>query len=112
MIPEAQTELVIRLEFLLSHLCSLLRFCGFLFYGIQVFENELCLNHFDIAFGIDAAVDVYNVLIVKTADNMCNCVDVPYVGKKLIAKSFSLACSFDKAGDVYKFYGGRNNFRR
>ena len=53
-------------------------------------ENELELNGFNIPFGIDAALNVDNIVVFETPYNVNNGVDLAYVRQKLVAESLAL----------------------
>ena len=53
-----------------------------------------------------------NVVIVKTSDNMNDCVDLTDMGKEFVSQSFSSAGSFDQACNIHELDGGGSNFLR
>jgi len=87
------------------------RFRYFMIKRVEVFENELCFNDFDVTLGINGGVDVDDIGIVEAPDDMKNCVDVAYVREKLIAETIAFVGAADKAGNINKLKSCRNGFR-
>ena len=48
----------------------------------------------------------------KTSYNMNEGIDFPDMSEKLVAQSLSTACTFNEAGNIYKFRGGVCKLRR
>ena len=53
-------------------------------------ENELELNGLNIPFGIDAALNVDNIVVFEAPYNVNNGVDLAYVRQKFIAEPLAL----------------------
>ena len=54
---------------------------------------------------------MYNIFVLETSNYMCNRIHFPDMCKKLITKSFSLACVSHKTCNIYKFNCCGNYFR-
>ncbi len=70
----------------------------------QVGENQLGLDGLDVAFGIDATIDMHNVGIAEIADDLANRVGFANVSEELVAQALTLACAGDQTGDVDEFH--------
>ena len=53
---------------------------------------------------------MYDIVIVKTPDDMYDCVAFADVCKELVSKSLAFGCALDKTCDVDKFNDRRGNF--
>lgn len=79
---------------------------------LKVRHDELQINRFDVAEGIDGNVcigvghDVHDVFIVKAAYNVHDGVGAADILKKLVAETRALARALDKTCDVNKFDNG------
>ena len=74
--------------------------------GLEVFELQLVVDNLLVADGVDAAVDVGDVVVVEAAQDVQDGVGLAYVGKELVAQALALAGAFDQAGDVDNLYRG------
>jgi hypothetical protein len=50
--------------------------------------------------------------MIEASHNVHKSIDFSDMSQELVAEAFALACTFDEAGDVKEFNGGRNNFGR
>ena len=69
-------------------------------HGLEVLQAELGLDRRDVADGVDAVLDVDDVRILETADDVGDGVDLADVGEELVAEAFTLAGAADEACDV------------
>ena len=53
---------------------------------------------------------MYDIVIVKTPDDMYDCVAFADVCKELVSKSLAFGCALDKTCDVDEFNDRRGNF--
>jgi hypothetical protein len=53
-----------------------------------------------------------HVFIIETSDNMADCVDLPDVGKKAVAKALAFVGALDKPRNVDEFYYRMGRFFR
>ena len=58
---------------------------------VEVGEQQLGLDHLDVALRIDAALDVHDVRIVEAADDVQDRVGLADVGEELVAEPLALA---------------------
>ena len=77
---------------------------------LDVGENELEVDGFDVARRIDRTFHVHDVLVVEAADNVYNGVYLADMGQKLIAETLTLAGAAHQTRDVYEFDNGRSGF--
>ena len=61
---------------------------------------QLCVDDFLVADGIDAAIDVYDAVVVEAAEHVDDGVALAYVGQELVAQPFALAGAFDEACNI------------
>src|SRR5690606_26869184 len=81
----------------LEHLAGSL---GALLDRLEVLEAELGLDGRDVSDGVDAVLDVDDVLVLEAADDVRDRVDLADVGQELIAEALALRGATDEAGDV------------
>ena len=93
MLPQPQAKFMLRFEFFLTGLRTLLSVRCFFFNRFEVLEDKLGFNNFDISLRIDAAVDMDNVCVIKTSDNVRDRINFPNMREKLIAKPLPFAGS-------------------
>ena len=104
-----ELDLVQELLVALGHLCSLFHAAVD---HLKVRHDELQINRFDVAEGIDGNVcigvghDVHDVFIVEAAYNVHDGVGAADILKKLVAETRALARALDKTCDVNKFDNG------
>ena len=74
---------------------------------LHVGEDQLQIDGLHVPHGIDAAVHVGHVLVVKAPDDVQYGVHLTDVAEKLVAEPLTLAGALDEARDVHKLhYGG------
>ena len=56
--------------------------------------------------------DVYDVVIVKAANNMRDCVALTNIGQELIAQAFAFASTGNQTGNVHEFHDSGNDAGR
>ncbi len=81
-------------------------------YRLQVLDLQLVVDDFLVAHRVDTAVDMRDIVIVKTAQHMEYGICLADIGKKLVAQTLSLARTFHKAGDIDNLHRGRNHAAR
>ena len=80
----------------------LMAFSCLAFDRTDVGEDELGVDHFDVAERIDRAHVVDDVVILEATHDMDDGIDLADVGEELVAEAFALARAFDQAGNVDK----------
>ena len=73
----------------------------------EIRKDKLQIDGLDIPRGIDGAVDMDHVLILKAAYDVHDRVAFAYIGKKLVTEALALRRAPDKACDIDKIHGGR-----
>jgi len=77
-----------------------------LFYGVEIGEQQLGVNDFDVVERVNAAGDVDDFGVGEAADDVQDRVGLADVREELVAEAFTLAGAFDDAGDVDELHGG------
>ena len=79
---------------------------------LQVREDQLERDRLDVPQGIDRAVHVNDVAVLKAPDDVNDRVALADVGEELVAESLSFGCAFDESRDINELdHGGGNLFR-
>ena len=78
--------------------------------GLEVAKDEFGFDHFPIVLGVDFAVDMDDVGVIKDADDMADGVAFANMGEELVTETFAFAGAFDEAGDVDEFDRGGDDF--
>ena len=81
-------------------------------YRLHVRENQLEVDRLDVAGGVDGAVHVDDILVLKAAHDMHNRIDLSDIGQKLVAQSFAFGSSLHQSCDVHKFDDRRSHLCR
>ena len=76
--------------------------------GLEVFQLQFGVDDFLVADGVDAAIDMADVVVFKTAQHMDDGVGLADVAQKLVAKTLALGGSLDKACNIHYLAGGGN----
>jgi hypothetical protein len=74
----------------------------------EVGEDELRIDHLDIAHRIDRSTDVMNIGVLKAAHDLHDGVHLADVAEELITQSFTRARSSDETGDIDELDGCRD----
>lgn len=74
--------------------------------GLEVGEDEFGLDDGHVADGVDASVDVDDVVVAEYADDLADRVGFADVGEELVAHALTLGRALDDAGDVDEGHGG------
>ena len=75
---------------------------GAFFYRGEIGEDELGIDHFDVAHGIDRSCDMVDVRTLKATHDLNDRIDLADVAQELVAQAFALAGAAHDAGDVNK----------
>jgi len=78
---------------------------------VEIFEYKLGFDNFDVALGIDGAINMDDVGVIETSDDMENGINVAYVCEELIAEAFPFVGAANQAGNVKKLQRGGSGFR-
>ncbi len=78
----------------------------------QVRQDKLCVDHFNVSYGVNRTRHMVNIRALKAADNLNDGINFADVAKELVAEPLSLACPLHETCDVNEFNGGRNDFLR
>ena len=62
--------------------------------------------------GVYSAFNMYDIGIGEVTDYLTDGIGLANVGEKLVAKTFSLICTFHQTGNIYKLNGSGNNTSR
>src|SRR5690606_12673295 len=79
-----------------------------LLHRVEILEDELGLDGGDVRRGIDAVVDVDDVLVLEAADDVRDGVRLADVAEEGVAAALALARAADEAGDVDELHRGRD----
>ena len=101
-------QLVLKLLFAVAHqMGGLFSAAGD---GFDVGEDQLGLDGVDVARGIDAAVHMDDVFVLKAAHHVDDGVHLADVGEELVAQTLAVAGALDQTGDVDKLQRRRVYF--
>ena len=78
-------------------------------HGLQIRQHQLQVDHLDVAPGVDAAVHMDDVLILKTAHHVHDGVHLADVREELVAQPLAPAGALDQTRDVHKFHRRRRD---
>lgn len=78
----------------------------------EIGEDEFGLDGFDVARGVDAAVDVDDVLVFEESQDVDDGGDFADIREEFIAETFAFGRAADESRDVIKFDGGRDDSLR
>ena len=78
----------------------------------EVGQDQLGVDHLDVAHRIDRAADVMNVAVFEAAHDLDDRVHFADVAEELVAESFARARAFHEPGDIDELDRGRNDFLR
>ena len=84
----------------------LLRLVDSSLYHLDVRQDQLKVDGLDISGGVYAALDVDDIVVVKTAHNVNDRVALSDVAEELVAQSLALARALDQPRDIDKLNGG------
>ena len=79
---------------------------------IEIREDQLCGNCLDISHGIDAALNVMDVVVLEAADHVNDGIDFTDVAQKLVAEPFAGGGAFHQPCDINELHGSQDQFRR
>jgi hypothetical protein len=78
----------------------------------EISQDQLGVDHFDIANRIDRAADVMNIGVFEATNHLHDRVYLANVAEELVAETFAGARPFDQTRDVHKLDRGRDDFLR
>ena len=84
-----------------THLGYFLYALDAVFHGFEVFQLQLCVDDFLVAYGVHRAVHVDDVAIVEAAQHVDDGVALADVAQELVAESFTFAGALHQSGNVY-----------
>ena len=99
-----------RLVFIL--LCFLLQAGKSFFKGLHVGQNELSLNNVNIAGRIDLSVNMHNIVIRKSPDNLANRICLTNIRQELVARPLPFRGTFHNSRNVNERDRRRDDLRR
>ena len=82
---------------------SLLGFGQSALNGLQILQLQFGVDDFLVAYGVDGAVHVGDVLVLETAQHVDDSVRLADVSEKLIAQTFALRGSLHQSGNIHDF---------
>ena len=74
---------------------------------LHIREYKLHVYGFEISCGIDASLDVDNIVVVEAAQNMDHRIDIADMRKKFISESFAFGCAAHQPRNIDEFYNRR-----
>lgn len=89
--------------FVAAGLCLFLYPAYAAFDGFEVFELQFVVDDFFVPHGVDRAIDMRNIVVVETSQNVQYGIGLAYVGKKFIAEAFSLTGTLYQPGYIDDF---------
>ena len=78
--------------------------------GGEIGQDELGVDHLDVAHRIDRATDVMDVAALETPHDLNDRVHFADVAEELVAEAFARARPFHQSGDVDELDRGRDDF--
>ena len=91
---------------------QLMRFIDTPLDQLNIRKDQFQIDGFYISFGIYAAFYMNDIVVIKAAYNVDDCVDFADIGQEFIAQPFSFGSAPDKPRDIDKFYRCRRVFFR
>jgi len=80
--------------------------------GLQIGEDQLGVDGFNVVGRIDLAVDVHDIIVFEGAHDLADRVGFANVGEELVAQAFAFRSALDDACDVDEGDGGRHDLLR
>lgn len=80
--------------------------------GLQIGEDQLGVDGFNVVGRIDLAVDVHDIIVFEGTHNLADRVGFANVGEELVAQAFAFRSALDDACDVDEGDGGRHDLLR
>ncbi len=78
----------------------------------EIGQDQLGVDDFDVAHGIDCAADVMDVAVLEAAHHLHDGVHFADVAEELVAEALARARPFHEPGDIDELDRGRNDFLR
>ena len=78
----------------------------------EIGQDQLGVDHFDVAHRIDRRADVMDVGVLEAADDLHDRVHLADVAEELVAQAFARARAFHETGDVDELDRGRDDLLR
>jgi len=85
---------------------------GAFFYRGEIGEDELGVDHFDVAHGIDRSRDMVDVGTLEATHDLDDRIDLADVAQELISEALALTRASDQSGDIHKLNCGGQDFFR
>ena len=99
------TQLFVRLGSLAGALQAALQM-------LDIRQDQLKVDGFNVACGIDRAFDVDDILIVKATDDVDDRIHLADVGQELVAQPLALARAAHQSRDIHKLHHRRGGLFR
>ena len=80
--------------------------------GLQIGEDQLGVDGFNVVGRIDLAVDVHDIIVFEGTHDLADRVGFANVGEELVAQTFAFRSALDDACDVDEGDGGRHDLLR
>jgi len=80
--------------------------------NVDIREDQFVVDGFNIPLGVDGAVHMDDLAILKAAYHMDDGIHFPDMGEELVSKAFAIGSAPHQTCNVYKFDGGRGNLIR
>src|SRR5262249_23770665 len=90
----------------------LLEIIDALFQAIEIGQHQLGFDRLDVGNGVDLALHVGDIAVLKTAYHVHDRVDLANGGEKLVAEAFALGRAPHEPGNIDERDARRNDLRR
>ena len=80
--------------------------------GLQIGEDQLGVDGFNVVGRIDLAVDVHDIIVFEGTHDLADRVGFANVGEELVAQAFAFRSALDDSCDVDEGDGGRHDLLR
>ncbi len=83
-----------------------------LFNAVEISQTKFGIDNFDVPDRVDLAVDMNHIIILKAADDVDHCIDLPDMTEKLVAEAFASTGTPYQSGDINKLHDCRQHLLR
>ena len=96
-------------RFLVAAARALLRLHQPLLQAFEIRQHEFGFHHVGIAAGVDIALDMRNVGVFETAEDVDDGVHLPDIRQELVSQALAFGRAAHQPGDIDEFQSCRNN---
>ncbi len=90
----------------------LLALINALLHRLKILDLELSINNALVADGVYRTIDMSDVLVIETTEDVNDSISLTNIGKELIAEALTFTCALDETGYVHNLDSGRDNLLR